>query len=207
MPQHSIQAPSSAHRQTVVIDRLIRRYDAAVPGPLCDALIEQVLSDPQRRFFDDDWRRCYQSDVRGARLAEVRSVIRQCFADYRGVCATLNFCTQLERPTVIHYEPLVGEGADKHHFHEHSDAWTVGTATRQISVIAYLNDVEDGGETAFSSLGISYEPRRGDLLMFPANWVFSHEARAPRGNAKFCLVTWLHFDGQLAYEASALAED
>jgi prolyl 4-hydroxylase len=37
---------------------------------------------------------------------------------------------------------------------------------RSITAMAYLNDVEDGGETAFTQLGIGVPPQRGMLLVW-----------------------------------------
>lgn len=40
---------------------------------------------------------------------------------------------------------------------------------RTITAMAYLNDVEEGGETAFTELGIAVRPRRGALLIWNNN--------------------------------------
>lgn len=40
---------------------------------------------------------------------------------------------------------------------------------RTITAMAYLNDVEEGGETAFTELGIAVKPRRGALLIWNNN--------------------------------------
>lgn len=37
---------------------------------------------------------------------------------------------------------------------------------RSITAMAYLNDVEEGGETAFTNIGISVPPQRGTLLVW-----------------------------------------
>ena len=43
--------------------------------------------------------------------------------------------------------------------------WEPG-GQRMITVIAYLNDVEEGGETGFPELGINIPPKKGDALVF-----------------------------------------
>lgn len=40
---------------------------------------------------------------------------------------------------------------------------------RTITAMAYLNDVEEGGETAFTQLGLAVKPRRGALLIWNNN--------------------------------------
>ena len=43
--------------------------------------------------------------------------------------------------------------------------WEPG-GQRMITVIAYLNDVEEGGETGFPELGINIPPNKGDAVVF-----------------------------------------
>ena len=43
--------------------------------------------------------------------------------------------------------------------------WEPG-GQRMITVIAYLNDVEEGGETGFPELGINIPPKKGDAVVF-----------------------------------------
>ena len=43
--------------------------------------------------------------------------------------------------------------------------WEPG-GQRMITVIAYLNDVEEGGETGFPELGIDIPPKKGDAVVF-----------------------------------------
>lgn len=57
------------------------------------------------------------------------------------------------------------------HFLEHEDAFPVSVAEenkfqRHATVLLYLNDVEQGGETTFSHLNISVKPRGGSALIF-----------------------------------------
>jgi predicted 2-oxoglutarate/Fe(II)-dependent dioxygenase YbiX len=44
-----------------------------------------------------------------------------------------------------------------------------------LAAIAYLNDDYEGGEIEFPYLGIKYAPKAGDILMFPANFIYAHE--------------------------------
>lgn len=61
---------------------------------------------------------------------------------------------------------------------------------RLISSILYLNDVEEGGETYFDKFNLSVKPEAGKLLMFPSDFVYTHEAKPPISNEKFIVVTW-----------------
>jgi len=35
-----------------------------------------------------------------------------------------------------------------------------------VTVLAYLNDVEEGGGTNFPELGVTVEPKKGDVVVF-----------------------------------------
>lgn len=72
----------------------------------------------------------------------------------------------------------------------HSD--DVPGLNRIFSSILYLNDVDDGGETYFNNFEISIKPKTGRLVIFPANYIYKHEAKTPKSNDKFCIVTWFN---------------
>ena len=60
--------------------------------------------------------------------------------------------------------------------------WEPG-GQRMITVIAYLNDVEEGGETGFPELGINIPPKKGDAVVFHntvANDYHTHPKINPR---------------------------
>lgn len=63
---------------------------------------------------------------------------------------------------------------------------------RIFSAVLYLNDVDEGGETHFNKLNISVSPKEGRLVLFPANYIYVHEARPPKSCDKFALVTWFN---------------
>lgn len=90
--------------------------------------------------------------------------------------------SKMEYVQLLHYVP------DEGFYRPHSDDGP--GAPRIFSAILYLNDVEVGGETYFNRLDISIKPRAGRLVIFPANYIFMHEARPPKSNDKFALVTW-----------------
>ena len=63
---------------------------------------------------------------------------------------------------------------------------------RCISSILYLNDIDKGGETYFDKFNISVSPKAGRLLMFPSNFIYSHEGRPPINETKYVVVTWFN---------------
>jgi len=71
-------------------------------------------------------------------------------------------------------------------------------AHRYLVFLWYLNDVQEGGETAFPQLDYAVAPRAGRLLMFPPYWMYQHEGRVPVSGDKYILSTYLLFPGASA---------
>lgn len=124
----------------------------------------------------------------------------------------------MELPNLLTYDPL----AKNDHFHAHVDAWDKSTATRALSLIFYLNDVEEGGETVFHTVRdpsatqfkepddgagpvvpssekllehekLKVKPRRRRLVIFPSGFPYVHEGTKPRSGKKHIVVSWLHY--------------
>lgn len=88
----------------------------------------------------------------------------------------------------MEYLQLLHYSTEEGFYKPHADS---GPGMQRIfSAILYLNDVEEGGETYFNNFDIAVRPKSGRLVIFPANFVYKHEARTPKSNDKFALVTW-----------------
>lgn len=66
------------------------------------------------------------------------------------------------------------------------------SAARQMAVILYLNNVEEGGETEFK-WGYCVKPVRGHALAFPANWLYLHRGHKPISGDKYIMNTFLGY--------------
>ena len=78
-------------------------------------------------------------------------------------------------------------------FDVHVDVGDYRSAKRFLVIFAYLNDVEEGGETEFPTLGISVKPKAGRVLIFPPMWMFPHAGKAPVSGNKYIMGTYLHY--------------
>jgi hypothetical protein len=65
---------------------------------------------------------------------------------------------------------------------------------RLLAIIYYLNDVDEGGETSFKidNRIINIKPKKGKLIIFPANFCYVHKGNIPISNDKYILVTFLN---------------
>ena len=62
---------------------------------------------------------------------------------------------------------------------------------RLLSVIMYLNTVEDGGETSFPLIPIKIKPVKGRIAVFPTHWTYLHKAEVPVSNDKYSMNTFI----------------
>lgn len=62
---------------------------------------------------------------------------------------------------------------------------------RVISAVAYLNDVEQGGETYFPLFDVSVRPKAGRLAIFPSNYAYRHAAMPPLTKVKYAAAVWM----------------
>lgn len=66
-----------------------------------------------------------------------------------------------------------------------------GIPTRDISVVGYLNDDFEGGETYFDRQDVKVRPKAGAVLLFPAYFTHPHESLPVRKGQKYAFTSWL----------------
>ena len=67
---------------------------------------------------------------------------------------------------------------------------------RLIALMVYLNTVTDGGQTNFPTQNISFSPKVGDILMWPAYWTHPHHGIPSPSQVKYIITGWYNFDDQ-----------
>lgn len=87
-------------------------------------------------------------------------------------------------------------GEDEFKFHV--DVQDYGSARRFLVAFFYLNDVAEGGETAFldnkdAPIKMKVTPRAGRLIIFPAMWTHPHIGMMPISGPKYIVGTYLHY--------------
>jgi hypothetical protein len=68
-----------------------------------------------------------------------------------------------------------------------------GSATRAISWMVYLNNVEEGGETEFLYQGFRQKAKKGTLVIWPAAYTHTHRGNPPYSNEKYIITGWANF--------------
>ena len=74
------------------------------------------------------------------------------------------------------------------HYVPHADAGG-DLGERYFTVVCYLNDNFEGGQTSFPSLGLAVKPKTGHAIVFPARYL--HCAEPVTRGEKFILITWV----------------
>jgi predicted 2-oxoglutarate/Fe(II)-dependent dioxygenase YbiX len=76
-------------------------------------------------------------------------------------------------------------GADYHAHYDHSPV-----NSRIISLVAFLEEPEEGGELEFPFFDVKLKPELGDIVIFPSNFPYVHIAHPVTVGTKCSLVTW-----------------
>ena len=78
------------------------------------------------------------------------------------------------------------------YFRQHVDSFpSQGNGNRVLSIILYLNTVEQGGETTFPLHELAVHAVAGRVVIFPAVFTHPHEGRPPLSSEKWIINTFI----------------
>ena len=61
---------------------------------------------------------------------------------------------------------------------------------RDYSLLLYLSEDFEGGSLLFNRFGFRYQPRKGDLVLFPSDNRYLHEAEPVTAGHRYAVVSW-----------------
>ncbi len=67
------------------------------------------------------------------------------------------------------------------------------TLHRALFFILYLNDVDEGGETAFFYQDRTVSPKKGRIVISPADFTHTHKGHVPASNDKLIATSWVMY--------------
>lgn len=76
-------------------------------------------------------------------------------------------------------------GGEYHSHYDHSPM-----NQRVVSLVAFLEQPESGGELEFPFFNVKIKPEAGDVVVFPSNFPYVHIAHPVTAGTKCSLVTW-----------------
>ncbi len=176
----------------------IRLYPDTVPPELCDELIGVFRDSPDKMASHIHNGSPPQSrqglvvmmkDTERYRAArdKIFAVWQKCVHDFASRDAGLKIMTA-GRFMLSH--PRLEEVQPGQQFMWHIDARQNFAATRFLTILTYLNDVAEGGETQFLQLRVSVKPKRGSVLIFPPYWTHVHRGAPPKSGVKYTAGTY-----------------
>ena len=102
------------------------------------------------------------------------------------------FLPQLECLEEFRIKKYEVGGVDR--FDEHVDVTDYASSIRCLSMLFYLNDVEEGGCTVFPYENIKIKPEKGNVCVFPPGWEYPHWGDPPTSNPKYIMSSYLHYN-------------
>tara|TARA_B100001057_G_scaffold251168_2_gene251426 strand:- start:11276 stop:11893 length:618 start_codon:yes stop_codon:yes gene_type:complete len=121
-------------------------------------------------------------------------VLRACFQEYK---KNWNFLQSWEKMYLGEFkiEKYLISG---HHLSYHCDINNINSSHKVFSWVIYLNDFnEDEGSVDFLYQGFSIRPKKGSILIFPADWTHINRENVMKENEKFVLRGSFHFPDTL----------
>lgn len=196
-----IRRSSSVQTAATTLESLVQVYDEALSAPLCQRMIESfdTLKRFQRpngegvrdgldnsRWTELDISALSDAGFRTMLLANMHAHLAR-YVETLGLTIPVPETQRTSELIIKRYRPG-GEDRFQPHFDSLGEV-----SNRYLVFLWYLNDVAEGGETAFVDLGLEVKPKAGRLLVFPPYWMFQHAGRAPVSNDKYILSTYFLF--------------
>ena len=101
-----------------------------------------------------------------------------------------NFYLEPNGMKVHHYDHTKSGGY--YVFHAERAGKSMTYLRREVVYTLYLNDIPEGeGETEFLYQGFRYQPKRGDLVMFPAGFTHTHRGNPVYTKDKYIVTGWM----------------
>lgn len=115
-----------------------------------------------------------------------------CYNDYKKQWPFLNENIKtLDIPSFNIQRYLPGD-----HFSKiHTERSSTSTSHRVFAWMTYLNDLDknSGGSTKFEHFDISFEPKKGKTLIWPAEWTHAHSGDVIKSGVKYIITGWMCF--------------
>lgn len=115
-------------------------------------------------------------------------IISECWEHYSNKYFTL-LSLEVETYNANIQRTLPGQGY--HTWHAENDFKTRASLPRVLATMMYLNDVDDGGETEFLYQSKRFSPKKGRVLLWPAQFTHVHRGNPPLSGEKYIITSWI----------------
>jgi hypothetical protein len=171
----------------------------ALSRKFCAGLID-IFKSQKKKIKSSEYNQCWDEDARNGKVVilkkevfseelreEFFSVINNLLSIYANEHAGFKSILNEDITwTVPRIEEVPIEGG----FNWHFDSRQRGSDRRFLTVVCYLNDVEEGGELEFLMHDIKVSAEVGTCVLFPPFWTHPHRGCPPITNVKYALGTF-----------------
>ena len=123
-------------------------------------------------------------------IAEVVSAARDKYLNDLGQSEMLPL--EIKGFQIQKYEASKSGGYYVFHYERHGYSEDKSSIRRQLVWMLYLNDVPEGeGETEFLYQGLRIQPKKGDLVLWPASFTHTHRGNPVYTTDKYIVTGWM----------------
>lgn len=170
----------------------IKVFENVLPHSLCDKLVakferdSRVQPDPQPTYSTRDF--IYTSDKRDwyPLINEITLIEKRLTFEYFESLGAMIYDWFDDGYVLAKYKK--GDICALHNDNQTTEE--PGNGLRYATLIFFLNDVAEGGETHFPMQDIKIKPKKGNAVMFPAMLTHPHEVLAPNSD-RYIIQTWI----------------
>lgn len=185
---------------------LLRR--GFMPAPICDKLVAYAKKCPsewlgvQSVNEDGQLEEGKLDPGRRSKLVDLGEKDKVIIQWINKICATVvsefygSPAQGFEQPYLTSYEKggYQNRHSDAGIYHAATGEWNQ-TLNRDFSLLLYLNDEFEGGCIHFNHFNYTYKPKKGDLLLFPSEGRYEHEAQLITGGIRYVIISFGIMEG------------
>ena len=109
---------------------------------------------------------------------------------YSSIATPLNTYFRTYSAQIERYEnPQLLRYGKNQRFHNHIDDHPF--FTRRVSLTFYINDDYEGGDIEFDRFGVRVKAKANQLLVFPSNYMYSHQVHPVESGLRYVVVQWM----------------
>ena len=179
------------------MDSLIRIYDDAVKGDVCNSIVSKFEANPgHHEKFEETGVSFTQldmmkhKDVWAADMASLMNDMFDCVSKYKEEINPIwPERTSFESFRIKKYEPNTDQ------FSQHVDCTNLANSKRFLVFFLYLTDNYKGA-TVIEPIGsepVVSASKKGSVLVFPPFWNFPHRGESPIISPKYIVGSYMHY--------------
>lgn len=173
----------------------IKVYSKVLPDVLCndildmfkdsDRWVKSTLADPRGEKAEPDYRLCgiiplSEYTISNALIPYMQEIIKRYKSEFKKSGQGMKMGTGFD---LLRY-------TEGEYYKEHSDAGD--NYNRIMTAAMVINDDYEGGAFTFYNGELKFDLKKGDIIMFPSNFMYPHQVQAITKGTRYSIVTWFH---------------